>query len=229
MIVYIDLVIISTVITDYAILKIIKEIWHEKIKVYKLILSLLTSILNIFLFIFPFRKLMLLRYFSGIIVPIVCFNYKTLKDTIIKVVTYYILNIFYIGTIITFNISSYFMLFPALLFVVSSYIVENFKNISIKDNEYIYKVVINSKIYTAYLDTGNMMYYNGIPIVLICNKYFNNDIYKYISSIKVSTVNGRSEIDIYNGPPLKIDDNEYIVYYTFNNIEYDIILHKDCR
>lgn len=229
MIVYIDLIIISTVITDYAILKIIKEVWKEKIKIYRLILSLLVSIINIFLFIFPFKHLIILRYFSGILIPTICFKYKTLKDMIIKIVTYYILNIFYIGTIIVFNITSFMMLLLALLFVVVSYLIESYRYITINENKYIYKVVIEQDIYNAYLDTGNMMYYDGIPVVIICNKYFNSNIYKYISYMKVSSVGNNSLIDIYSGPPIKVDNNEYIVYYTFNNINYDIILHKDIR
>lgn len=230
MVVYLDLVIISTIITDYAILKLIAEIWKEKIKLHRLIFALVISVLNIFLYIFPFKHLMLLRYFSGVIIPIICFKHNTIKDTIIKIVTYYILNIFYIGTIIIFNITSYFLLFLSLAFVCACYIVQNYKNITINDNSYIYKVTINNKAFKAYLDTGNMMYYDGIPIVLIKSKLFNNNMYTYISKMKVSSVGNDSIIDIYRGPLLTIDKIEYVVYYTFNNnIDYDIILHKDCR
>lgn len=229
MVVYIDLLIISTIITDYSIIKIIKEIWKEKIKIYKLVISLFISVINVLLFIFPLKNFIIFRYISGIFIPIICFNHKTIKDTIIKIVTYYTLNIFYIGTIIVFNITSYFMLPLALIFVIVSYIIENYKNITISDNEYIYEVVINKEKYKAYLDTGNMMYYNGIPVVIMSNKIFNMDIYKYISKMSVTSVGIKAYIDIYEGPPIKIDNYEYNVYFTFNNIEFDIILHKDCK
>ena len=45
MVIYIDLVIISTIITDYSIIKIMAEVWNEKVKFIKLLVGLFISVL----------------------------------------------------------------------------------------------------------------------------------------------------------------------------------------
>ena len=49
MVVYLDLVILTTIIADYAILKTISVVLKEKIIVYRLILALIVSVANLFL------------------------------------------------------------------------------------------------------------------------------------------------------------------------------------
>lgn len=228
MIVYLDLIIISTIIVDFTFLKIIGIIWNEKIKIFRLICGLLINIILILSFIFPFKDLIYLRYIIGTFIILVVFEIKSIKDYFIKVITYYILNIMYIGIIAIFNIKDIYILIVSLIIVSLLWLVQNYKIITIKEVSHLYNIKIGKELYKGYLDTGNCVYYEGIPVVLMNYKHYSR-IYKRIGSTKVVGIN-YSIIDIYDGPPLRCGNSEYIVYYTFtNNINYDLILHRDCN
>lgn len=228
MIVYLDLVILSTIIVDLSFIRLISIIWKEKLKLYRLVLGLIINILFVLAFIFPFKDLILLRYLIGFIIILVIFELKSVKDYIIKVITYYILNILFIGVLAIFNIKDIYILVVSLIIVIILWVIENYKYITIKETINIKHIRIGKNIYKGYIDTGNTIYYNGIPVVLIKYKYYNRS-FKYLGSTKVVGIT-YSNIDIYEGPPIKCDNSEYIVYYSFNNnINYDVILHRDCN
>lgn len=228
MIVYLDLVLITTLITDYAILKTISLVWKEKIIIYRIILALFVSLANVLLFIFPFKHLMVIRYFVGIIIVVIAYPYKSIKTTIIKIVIYYLLNIAFIGTIVIFKVKNLAMLFVALLFVIISWIIENYKGVSINENKHIYKVSIKNINFKAYLDTGNTVYYQGLPIVFINNKHMTKLNLEKIGSTIIQGIGGNTNIMIYEGPPVVMAGASIIARYAFTNINnYDVLLHRD--
>lgn len=230
MVVYLDLVILTTIIADYAILRTISVVLKEKIIVYRLILALIFSVVNLFLFIFPFKHLMILRYFSGIVVVLFAYKYHNVKETIIKVIMYYLLNIAFIGTLIVFKVQSIGMLFCSLFLVVLSKLIENYKSLIINKNANIYKISINNKILQGYMDTGNTSYYKGIPVVYINDIFVAKFDFHKIGTINIQGINGESKINIYSGPAIIMNNSTQIVYYALNaNIEYDIILHRDLK
>lgn len=229
MIVYLDLVLIATLITDYVILKTISMVWKEKIIIYRFIIALIFSLINVLLFIFPFKHLMIIRYFIGIVIVIIAYPIKSIKDIIIKIIIYYLLNIAFIGTIVIFKVNNFMMLFISLLFVIISWIIENYKGVVINENKNTYKIKINSVTLKAYLDTGNTVYYQGIPVVFINDKY--QQIFNFIKTgiLQIQGINGTSKVTIYDGAPILINGNSVIVKYAFTNIEnYDVLLHRDC-
>lgn len=230
MIVYLDLVIISMLFSDYAILKTIAIVFKDKVRPIRFILSLSFSILSLFLFLFPFKHLMFIRYFMGIIIVLIAFKYKNYKDSIIKIVTFYLLNIAFVGTIIVFNVKSIYMLVIALFYVLISKIIENYQNIVINENRLTYKVKIGDYKLNGYLDTGNFTYYKGLPVVFIKDKYLSKDIFKISGELKLKGIDGLSIVKVYEGPPMYIDNTSQIVYYVFNNmIDYDVILNRDFK
>lgn len=229
MIIYLDLVIISTIVVDYAILRTIALILKIQIKWYKFFLSILISIINIFLFIFPLKHFVILRYFSGFLIIFFAFPNKSLQTYIIETVMYYLLNICFIGTIIIFKIQSLKMLIVALLFVIFSKIVESYKKYIINENQLLLKVKIDKRIFSGFLDTGNMTYYKGIPLVFINTKYSKKLNFKKVGNLFIETIAESKYIVVYSGPPLKIKYTSLIVYYAFmDKIQYDLILHRDC-
>ena len=84
MIVYLDLVIISTIIVNYAFIKTISLIFKEKMNIIKIIVGLILSVLSLLLFILP-SSIYNLRYFVGIIIGIVSFKYDNIQNFIIKI------------------------------------------------------------------------------------------------------------------------------------------------
>lgn len=225
MIVYLDLVIISTIIVNYAFIKTISLIFKEKMNIIKIILGLILSVLSLLLFILP-SSIYNLRYFVGIIIGIVSFKYDNIQNFIIKIALFYLLNMAFIGTLVIFNIHNIILMLIALLYVLILFILENYK----KYNSNIYhQVKINNILINAILDTGNETYYQGVPIVFIKNKYFNNE-FKLIGSLAISNVNSIDIINIYDGPLIKTINNEkeMKVYYAFSDtIQYDLILHQE--
>lgn len=225
MIVYLDLVIISTIIVNYAFIKTISLIFKEKMNIIKIILGLILSVLSLLLFILP-SSIYNLRYFVGIIIGIVSFKYDNIQNFIIKIALFYLLNMAFIGTLVIFNIHNIILMLIALLYVLILFILENYK----KYNSNIYhQVKINNILINAILDTGNETYYQGVPIVFIKNKYFNNE-FKLIGSLAINNVNSIDIINIYDGPLIKTINNEkeMKVYYAFSDtIQYDLILHQE--
>lgn len=225
MIVYLDLVIISTIIVNYAFIKTISLIFKEKMNIIRIILGLILSVLSLLLFILP-SSIYNLRYFVGIIIGIVSFKYDNIQNFIIKIALFYLLNMAFIGTLVIFNIHNIILMLIALLYVLILFILENYK----KYNSNIYhQVKINNILINAILDTGNETYYQGVPIVFIKNKYFNNE-FKLIGSLAINNVNSIDIINIYDGPLIKTINNEkeMKVYYAFSDtIQYDLILHQE--
>lgn len=229
MIVYIDIVILSMILVDYAILKVIAIIYKDKVLKARFILAIIFSIGSLFLFLFPLKKVMILRYFVGILIVIVAYPYKNYKELILKIVSFYLLNIAFIGTITIFKIKNIFMLFLALLFVLLIRIIESYQNVAINDNIFTYKVKIGELKLNAYLDTGNLTYYKGIPVVFIKDKYKLDKSFIKLGEIELKGINSCTIENVYEGPPLYINNTSEIVYYIFNSmINYDVILNRDC-
>lgn len=230
MVVYLDLVILTMVFSDYAILKTIAIIFKEKAKILRFIFAILFCVISLILFIFPIKKMLFLRYFVGIPIVFIAYPFKNYKDFIIKVVTYYLLNIAFIGSIIVFKIKNMYMLFVALLYVLVSKIIESYQNIIINENNLTYKVRVSNYKLLGYLDTGNITYYNGLPVVFIKDIYKSSVLFIKKGEINLKGINGSNKVDVYEGPPLYINRSSQIVYYVFNSmIDYDIILNRDCK
>lgn len=222
MIVYLDLVIISTIIVNFAFIKLISVIFMEKLNAIRVICGLICCVLSLLLFILPI-EIYNLRYFVGIIIGIISFSYYDIKNFIIKITTFYLLNLSFIGTLVVFNIHNVLIMLIALLFIIVLYIVESYKN---KMNKY-YKVIMNNQILTAILDTGNEAYYKNTPVVFINMKYFN-DSFNEVGKLTIYNVSTIDIINIYSGPLLTIKNKEIEVYYSFSNtLRYDLILHNE--
>lgn len=223
MIVYLDLVILATIIVNFAFIKTIYLIFHEKIKIFKLILGLILSVLSLLLFIMPL-SIYNLRYFIGIIIGLVSFNYDNLQNYIIKIALFYLLNMAFIGSLVVFNIHNILIMIIALLYTLILFIIENYK----KTNKNIYyQVIINNKKLNAILDTGNETYYKGVPVVFIKLNFKDNSFIK-IGELEIKNVLTNNVIDIYKGPNLIIKNKTINTYYAFtNNIQYDLILHQE--
>lgn len=226
MVVYLDLVILSALLADYAILKTISVVFKEKVIVWRFIVALIFSTINLLLFLFPLKHFMVLRYLSGIVIVFIAYPFHSIQDKIIRIVVFYFLNIAFIGTIVIFKIRNIMMLGVALLYVIVCWIIENYKNVSINENQQTYSVKIGDKKLKGYLDTGNTVYHQGIPVIFLNDKYYLYSIFKKIDEMKIQGIQGESKMDIYNGPLLFIGKESYIVHYAFSNIgKWDVLLH----
>ncbi|MBR6517422.1 MAG: sigma-E processing peptidase SpoIIGA [Bacilli bacterium] len=221
MVVYLDLVIISTVLVNTLIILGICSFLNEHYNILRIILSDILSVLLLSLYILPIGKLIFIRYLCGIIIGFVAFNKCSLPKMIIKLVLYYLFNLTLVGILEVFNIKNMFLLIISSILIIMMFIIISFTN------HHELSVKLENKYLNALYDSGNLSSYHNIPIVYLKQNYFNKS-YIYLDKISIETINGINQVDIYQGPNLKINHKEYKVYYAFCSLtDFDIILNKE--
>lgn len=225
MIIYWDLVILTNIIIDYAFLKTIAVIFNEKIKIVRLILGLLIGSFSLLLFLMPIKYLYNLRYIMGILMGMIVYKVNKPKKRFLMIISFYIINLVFIGSLVIFEVNSLFFLLITMFYVIIITMIEKILMKKIK-KETKYLVKINNQILKGLLDTGNNCYYLNKPVVFLDNKYYN-DCFYFISCLEINVINSKEIIKIYSGPRISINNSIYEVYYSFSNIEeYDIILNN---
>lgn len=225
MIVYWDLVLLTNLIVDYAFLKTLALLYHEKIVWYRLILSLLLGTLSIFLFILPIKYVYNLRYIIGIFMGMIAYNSSKPLKRFLMIISFYLINLVFIGSLVVFEVKNIFFLIVTLIYVMIITILEKIINKNLK-TKYEYDVKINAVSLRGLLDTGNNCFYYGKPIVFLKQELFDKN-YTYLGKKEIKTIGNRQLIEVYTGPKLTIEKIEYNVLYSFSNIEdYDVILNS---
>lgn len=225
MIVYLDLVLISNLIVDYAFLKTIALIYKEKIKWYRIILALIIGTISVWLFILPIKYLYNLRYIIGIFMGLIAYNTPKPMKKFLMVISFYIINLFFIGSLAIFKITNMWFLFVTMLYTIIVITLEKviYRKLKIK-YEYLIKI-LNNEVY-AILDTGNHCEYRGKPVVFIDYKFLDGN-YHHLGIKILKTINHQELIEIYTGPKILFEGVEYEVLYSFSEIEdYDVILNS---
>lgn len=227
MIVYLDLLILSTIVVNWAFIKTIAFFFKEKLSLIRLLLALALSVGLLFLYLLPYRTYFALRYIAGIVIGIVAFHSKNVKIKIIEIVIFYFLTMAFIGTLFVFQVKSLILMLVSLVYVIVLYIIQNYQKVFQKEQHFQVDIQIGTLYMQGYYDTGNTSYYHEMPIIYINKKYQDNQ-FKKIDCLIIQTIEGNSQMDIYIGPILKTKRQSYTVAYAFvNQIEYQVILHRD--
>ena len=221
MIIYIDLLILSTILVNFVFIKTIALIFKEKLSMIRVSISLILSVLLLLLYFLPYQFYFFIRSFMGIIIGMIAFQKSDIKQKLIKIVIFYLLNMTFIGCLVVFEVKSILPLILTVVYVVVLYLVQNYKDRFKKENE-----KLNKRTLKAYLDTGNLATYQNIPIVFIKKKFLNNEfILEGMTAIK--SIFEEKKVPLYKGPTLEVKKKLYQVYYVFvDEIEYDIILNN---
>ncbi|MCM1513944.1 MAG: sigma-E processing peptidase SpoIIGA [Anaeroplasma bactoclasticum] len=227
MIVYLDLLILSTIVVNLAFIKTIAFFFKEKISLIRLLLALSLSVGLLFLYLLPYRTYFALRYIAGIFIGIVAFHPKNIKIKIIEIVIFYFLTMAFIGTLFVFQVKSLILMLVSLVYVIVLYIIQNYQKVFQKEQHFQVDIQIGALHMQGYYDTGNTSYYQEMPIIYI-NKKYQDSQFKKIDCLVIQTIEGNSQMDIYIGPILKTKRQSYLVVYAFvNQMEYQVILHRD--
>lgn len=223
MVVYLDLVILTNIIVDYGFLKTIALLYHEKIKWYRLFISLFVGTLSLLLFIVPLKYIYNFRYIVGILIGLIAYSCKKPKKRFLMIISFYLLNLSFIGSLVIFEIQNSIFIIAALGYVILLHIFEKVLRINYKND---YRVKLNNKELYGLLDTGNNCFYEDKPIVFVSNKYKNGE-FILIDKINIIGINKNELVDVYVGPVLEINKTTIEVVYCFSEIQdYDIILNK---
>ena len=209
MIIYIDLVILSTILVNYSFIKLIYIINNLHYSKIRLFVSTVVSTFSIILFFIPFKYISIIRHLYGIVVGMIT--------------SFYILNYLFIGTLVIFKIDKLIYLLIILIFIIILYIFEKLKI----NKSYIIKTKISDHILTTLIDTGNKCNYNNIPVAFLKKSFYNEEFIK-IGRILTKCINEEILVDIYIGPLIKVNEQDKICYYAFVDISnYDCIISEE--
>lgn len=223
MIIYIDLVILSTLLVSYSFLKLIyliNNIHYSKIRLY---ISTFVSTLSIILFFIPYKYISFIRHLYGILVGLIAFKTNSIKYKIKLITSFYILNYLFIGTLVVFKIDKLIYVIVFLLFTVVLFIIEKIK---LNSSNVIY-ITLNNQLLKTLIDTGNICSYQNIPIAFLRKNLFNDEFIK-IGEILTKCINEEVLVDIYIGPLIMINQQSKICYFAFVDISsYDCIIGEE--
>ena len=143
MVVYLDLVILTNILVDYAFLKTIALLYHERLKWYRVLISLLIGTGSLFLFLIPIKYLYNIRYIIGILMGLTAYNSNKAKKRFLMIISFYLINLSFIGSLVIFEIKNSLFLLVAFGYTILLHIIEKILKINYQ-NDCIVK--INQKI-----------------------------------------------------------------------------------
>lgn len=226
MVIYIDLVVISTILINYLFIKAINILFNSKISFIRMTIALVLSTLSLTFYLLPYRFLWNLRHLYGIIIGLIAFKDKNKNRKAIKIIIFYIMNYLLVGTLAVFKIHSGICLIIVALLIVILFFVEYFLRLKIlrMEDSVNYNYTIEDIKLKTLIDTGNKCYYQGLMVAFLDNKFLN-DKFVMIGEMLTKSVVGEVLVNIYIGPPLKYKDTEVITYFAFMKIDnYDLII-----
>ena len=99
MVLYVDIVIILTLLVNYFFLEVIGLLTHMPFKWYRIIIALLLSCASLMMFFIPIKVLYNLRYLMGIGIIFIAFPVINIYHKILEIVLYYFLFFSFIGVL----------------------------------------------------------------------------------------------------------------------------------
>ena len=153
MVVYLDLVILSTVLVNTLMIMGIECILNGKLSIIRVILSNVVLVLSLGLYLINIKELIFIRYLIGILIGYISFNKCNIKSKIIKIVVYYLFNISLVGILEIFEIRNLGLLILSVIFIICLGMIISFHN----KNEL--EVKVNNLSLNALYDSGNYSFY----------------------------------------------------------------------
>lgn len=226
MILYLDIILFMNFVVNYCFLELIYILFNEKIKVFRIILSSVVSILLLFFFFTNYQIYNVIKICGGMLLVFIGIKYVSILKYIVMVSLYYILEFSFIGLLQVFNIKGIFGLVFLLLTCLLLLICSKKKNIY-KNNTY--KVIIeiddlNIEL-NGFLDTGNVSTCNDLPIIFIDNKYYVKTM-QVNKEVIIKTINDERIVKCYKPKKVfimeknkKIQKECLIAFSTLDNTE----------
>ena len=194
LVLYVDLIMIITSIIHIIYIKSISIVYKVIVNRKRLILSTTFCSLSIMLYILPISIFLIIRHFYGLIIGTICFKNKK------HILVYYILNYLLIGIINIFKINNLLIILLSSIVIIILFMTEHLlKNYNFEKDVYISNIKLK-----ALVDSGNICYYQNIPVTFINKKYFSNDFLK-IGELLTTCLTSEVLVDIYIGPNIVID------------------------
>lgn len=230
MVVYVDLIILATIVVNFTFIKTIAYFAKDKLNPFRVILGLFISVLSLLMYFLPYRFYFAFRYLVGVVIGLIVFNHKDVKMKIIEIVVFYFLTMSFIGTLFVFKVKSIIIMIVSLLYIIVLYIIQNYQKIFGRN---IVWIKIGTMKVRALHDSGNLSSYCDYPVVYLNVKFLSSN-FKKIDKITIDTIVTSKEVEIYMGPSLVYEKRKINVVYAFldefeklSDNHYDSILNID--
>lgn len=201
----------------------------ERVRLFNLILSISINILLIFFYLYGYKN-MLLTYGIILLISFSAFFKLNLKAMIREVFVYFSFNFLFGGLASVLYLSDRLKFWEILLlFILLNMIIIIYHLIY---NGYfqlkglLYKVILEEKnhkyVIRGYLDTGNFMLHNEIPILVLSKKYH---IGKKVAVDEAYTISGNKTIELYKVDHVYVYSNkrysERNAYIAYSKLHFD--------
>ncbi len=247
MTIYIESFVIQNVLINLCLLRLIKVTLKQKTTIFKLIFASIIgagfSVISA-IYLKNYIALNIIKFLCAIIMLKCAFklNYKQL---IYNFILLFIFTYAFGGAVTSLSGASYYTNFGviisskisleavSLLIILVTYafeLVTKQIKFKIKSNSLIYpiKLYLNNKkiAINAYLDTGNLLKYNGEPVVIVdihsylklANETYINFLLKKGETISLNTVAGRNNLKLFKIDKMEIKINHKTLSFTHQYI-----------
>lgn len=217
MVLYVDVILFMNFVINYCFLELIYLLFNEKIKIMRIVISSLLSLVFLFSFFTNHYIYNIIKIGGGFIIVLIGIKFVNKFKYIVMVSLYYILEFAFIGILQSFNIKGIVGLLFLFIICLLMLIYSKRKNIFKTKT---YKIIIEiekSKVeIEGFLDTGNTATYKSFPIIFVDKKYFKES-FKVYNQVLISTVNNVKYIKCYK--PDKI-----FIYESNKKIEKECLI-----
>ena len=194
--VYLDIVFLVNFGINFLFSYLVVLLFNEKVKFGRLFMAscvagvfMVTMLSNIIIYNF-------FKVFGGLILTILGMG---LNRFVLKCSLFYLLHFSLTGIVASFDINSFYLL-VGIIVVLCLIILENIRRRSIIPNHLKYNISVNFMdehlSLQGFLDTGNIVCHNNIPIVFISKKYYRKEM-KVSEVVVAKTIDGITMINCF--------------------------------
>ncbi|HEY8445043.1 MAG TPA: sigma-E processing peptidase SpoIIGA [Bacilli bacterium] len=194
--IYLDLVFLINFSINFIFLYIIQLLFNDNFSIGKACISSLLATTFLILFLFDKAIFTVIKISGGLILVFVGIGAKKIA---IKTSLFYLLELSLTGIVTSFKMTGMMLIF-ALVIVIILIIIQSFKKESIFINHFKYNVSVTflgkQLSLKGFLDTGNLLTINNMPVIFINQKFYNHNIPIY-KITNIQTINQEKQITCY--------------------------------
>lgn len=218
MVVYLDLVMIIDFCITFIFLFVINKLLHNRIRYLRLFIASLLSTMLILSYLLNYTIYLIIKIIGGIVIVYISNKVVKIKEFIVNVVLYYLLNFSFIGILSSFKIKEFVLTIIVLIITILFINLETRKKEIIIKNKNAYDLMIftknNALKVSGFMDSGNDSTYKNKPIIYLSKRYENNDLI-LIGQTIVTTIGGVSLHKVYKAKKVVLDNKEIECYFVF--------------
>lgn len=230
MVVYLDVLFFFDSVIHFIFSFFIEKIYNDKVKITRIVFcSLISGILSV-LALFSSFIFMTFKITLGLLLGLITFKAFSKSQKVIKISLYYLMNLGLVGLLASFRINKWYFLLIAIIILLILVMLEICKKYDIFIKRSTYNVLLvfkNIKLnLNGFLDTGNQMLVDGVPVIFVNQKYQISSDEK--TFVHTQTINGEKLIPAYlpTNFIVSINKEKQIkkVYVCFVPMEKDCLL-----